>query len=107
MKPPSHLSPDARKWWATILRVYALEPPHVRLLTLAAEAWDRGRQAREEIKAAGSLTYSDRNGVVRPHPAVLIEQNARASFVSIVKALRLDEDEPRAGPGRPTWQGDL
>jgi len=37
---------------------YDLEPHHVRLLTLAAEAWDRGQQAREVLDRDG-LTYTD------------------------------------------------
>jgi len=107
MKPPTHLSPEARKWWAEIHRIYALESPHLRLLTLAAEAWDRSRQARQELKTAGSLTYTDRNGVVRPHPCVRVEENARASFAALVKQLRLDEEDPKSGPGRPLIRGEF
>jgi hypothetical protein len=54
MKPnsisiPKHLQPATRQWFASVVEDYELEPHHVRLLTLAAEAWDRGVQAREAI----------------------------------------------------------
>ena len=39
---PSHLRPDTAAWWASVAGDYALEPHHLRILTLAAEAWDRG-----------------------------------------------------------------
>lgn len=107
--PPAHLSPAARAWWSSIYRVYAMEPPHLRVLTAACESWDRCEQARQELAAAGALTYADRNGIFRSHPAVAIERDARAAFRSALKQLRLDEDEPRSVLGRPTLgsEGDF
>ena len=40
-RPPKHLSASSRKWWVDVTEAYALEEHHLRLLTLAAESWDR------------------------------------------------------------------
>ena len=39
-KPPRHLKAPTKRWWKSVVDGYSLEPHHVRLLTLAAEAWD-------------------------------------------------------------------
>jgi P27 family predicted phage terminase small subunit len=102
MKSPKHLSPGAAKWWREIVRIYAMESHDIRLLTLAAESWDRACQARLEIEQHGKLTYTDSAGNFRPHPSVQIERDSRAAFAKIVKQLSLSDDEPKRGPGRPT-----
>jgi phage terminase small subunit len=79
-----------------------MEIGHCYVLTAACESWDRCEQARQELAAVGSLTYADKNGVLRAHPAVQIERDSRAAFRAALKQLRLDEDEPRAVLGRPT-----
>jgi hypothetical protein len=41
-RPPKHLSPASKRWFKDIVASYdGLESRHIRLLTLAAEAWDR------------------------------------------------------------------
>jgi hypothetical protein len=52
-RPPQHLQPATRSWWASVARDYQLEPHHYRLLTLAAQSWDRGEQARELLARDG------------------------------------------------------
>ena len=49
--------------------------PHERKLALsAAEALDRGREARERIEQDGAL-ITDRFEQLKPHPAVAIERD--------------------------------
>ena len=48
-KPPKHLQPATKAWFSSVLAEYSLEPHHVRLLTLAAESWDRCCEAREAL----------------------------------------------------------
>ena len=43
-KAPEHLREDTAKWWEQVATDYELEPHHLRLLTLAAESWDRCQQ---------------------------------------------------------------
>jgi phage terminase small subunit len=101
MKPPKHLSKLAATWWRSVADVYALEGHQVHLLRLACEALDRGEQARAELAAAGSLTFTDQRGIVRPHPAVAIEHNAALRVARLVHALGVDVEPGRPGPGRP------
>jgi len=77
-----------------------LEPHHVRILTLAAESFDRAAQARR-ILAREGVVYSDKSGQPRKHPAVSIEENARIAFARLVRELSLeDEPAPDARPPR-------
>ena len=46
---PGHLSEPTRRWWSSVVRDYELEPHHLRLLQLAAEAWDSTQNAREAV----------------------------------------------------------
>ena len=40
-QPPAHLRPETREWFRSVVADWALQSHHVRLLTLAAESWDR------------------------------------------------------------------
>lgn len=100
MKPPDHLRPPTAAWWATVTADFDLEPHHVRLLTLAAEAWDRGQQARE-ILATEGLTYSDRFEQPRARPEVAIERDSRVAFARLLRELALDVEGPADESVRP------
>ena len=99
MKPPAHLSREVKKWFTEVLECYELEAHHVRLLTLAAESWDRCSQARAIIDAQG-LTYQDRFDAPRTRPEVSVERDSRLAFVRIIRELDLDIDAP-AQASRP------
>lgn len=79
---------------------YQLEAHHVRLLTLAAESWDRCQQAREVLDRDG-LTYADRFGAPRARPEVAVERDSRLGFVRIVRELDLDVEPPSEGRRPP------
>ncbi|CAN7517096.1 P27 family phage terminase small subunit [Mesorhizobium caraganae] len=91
--PPEHLSDQAKTWWRGVVQDYVLEPHHLRLLQLAAEAWDRAQQARAVIDKEGITTTDDRKNV-RAHPAVGIEKDARTGFARLVRELDLDVELP-------------
>jgi P27 family predicted phage terminase small subunit len=97
-KPPAHLTLPTRRWWAQVVATYALEDHHVKILTAAAESWDRMVAAREAIDQHG-LTYADRYGNPRARPEVAIERDARIGFVRCLRELALDVDAP--GESRP------
>ena len=99
MKPPAHLSREVKKWFTEVLESYELEPHHLRLLTLAAESWDRCSQARAIIDREG-LTYQDRFDAPRTRPEVSVERDSRLAFVRIIRELDLDIDAP-AQASRP------
>jgi phage terminase small subunit len=92
-KPPDHLKPATAAWFSQVIEEYALEPHHVRILTLAAESWDRGQEAREAIDANG-LTYLDKSGMPRARPEIAIERDSRIAFARLVRELNLDLEPP-------------
>lgn len=98
-KAPKHLKPSTKKWYRQILEDYELESHHIKILTLAAEAWDRCQQAREILDKEG-LTYIDRFGQPRARPEVAVERDSRIAFARLVRELCLDIDPPEE-PGRP------
>jgi phage terminase small subunit len=100
---PGHLKAATADWWLSVVTSYDLEPHHVRLLTLAAEAWDRAEQAREQLAVDG-ITYLDRFRAPRKHPAVSIEENARLAFARLVRELDLEGD-PLPTPRPPRRRG--
>jgi len=99
-RAPAHLAPATRAWWRAVCTGYELEAHHVRLLTLAAEAWDRCQQARDIVASAGPV-YTDRFGAPRAHPAVAIERDARLSFARLLRELDLDVEPPPEGARPP------
>jgi phage terminase small subunit len=101
---PAHLRPDTAAWWESVASDYALEAHLLRILSLAAEAWDRGQEAREAIAKHGPV-YVDRFDQPRARPEVAIERDSRISFARLVRELALDLDPPDE-PGRPPRLGD-
>lgn len=89
MKAPLHLKKQTAEWWLSVMADYQLEPHHVRLLTLAAEAWDRGVQARELLAEMG-LTFDDRFKQPHARPEVGIERDSRIAFARLTRELGLD-----------------
>lgn len=98
---PKHLKPSTRAWWQRVEDTWQLEEHHLRLLTLAAEAWDRCQQAREILQRKG-LIYQDRFGQPSARPEVAIERDSRLAFARLLKALDFGPQEPKELPGRPS-----
>src|SRR5262245_57716843 len=92
-RPPPHLSPSCKRWWNDVVSGYVLEPHHLRLLQLAAEAWDENQAARQ-VLAKDGLVIPGREGGLRPHPAVAIARDARLAFARLIRALDLDNEPP-------------
>jgi P27 family predicted phage terminase small subunit len=104
MKPqtpraPRHLQPATRRWWSTVIGEWTLDQHHVRLLTLAATAWDRAQQAREMIERDG-LAVKTRDAGLKLHPACRVEQASMIAFARLLRELDLDV-EPPADARRP------
>ena len=93
IKAPAHLTEATQKWFEAVVDGYDLEQHHVRLLTLAGEAWDRSQQAREALAEHG-LTFVDRFGAPHARPEVAIERDSRIAFARLVRELDLDVDPP-------------
>jgi phage terminase small subunit len=99
---PKHLSPATRRWWQNVVASYELEEHHLRLLTVAGEAWDRKENAREAIVREG-LVFLDRFGVPKPRPEVAIQRDSEVTFCRVLRELKLDVGPPDS---RPPGLGD-
>jgi phage terminase small subunit len=93
-RPPRHLTAPTRAWFSQVCERYELEEHHLKLLTLAAESWDRCCAARLAIAKRG-LTYTDRFGAPHPRPEVSIERDSRTSFARLIRELDLDLSAPQ------------
>ena len=99
-KAPAHLQPATRQWFEQVVEGYDLADHHVRLLQLAAEAWDRCTEARQAISERG-MVFVDSFGVPHPRPEVAIERDARLGFARLLRELDLDIEPPPSPPPRP------
>lgn len=104
-KAPPHLRESTQAWWRSVLMNYELEDHHLRLLQLAAEAWDRCQEARE-LLARDGLIMAGREGGMRPHPAVAIERDSRIGFSRLVRELDLDVEASAAGARPPALKSN-
>ena len=81
------------------------EPHALEVLRLALEALDRADEAREMVAAEG-ITFENRFGEIRQHPAVAIERDSRLAVARLFRELSLfsgdyvDPRVPRVGGGR-------
>lgn len=98
---PAHVEPATAAWWLRVVTTWELDEHHVRLLTLAAESYDRCVQAREILKKRG-LTYKDFRGAPKARPEVAIERDSRIAFVRTLRELDLDVDPPGEDARAPT-----
>ena len=94
-KIPTHLDASTRRWVAGVVADYTLDPHHFKILVKAAEAHDRGEEARKILKADG-IVIADRFGTKKAHPAVAIERDARVAFMRAVRELGLDAEQVEA-----------
>jgi hypothetical protein len=86
---PKHLRPETRAWFDAVMDGFALEPHHVKLLILAAEALDRCEQARIALAEHGTV-YVDRYNCPHPRPEVAIERDSRLAYARVLRELDLD-----------------
>jgi P27 family predicted phage terminase small subunit len=98
---PSHLGTRSRAWAESVLTEAgdAATETDLRLIVLAAEALDRAGAARRLIQREG-ITYTDRFGAPRQHPAVAVERDARAAYSRLVAQLGLDDTTEEPTPYR-------
>src|SRR5579859_5336336 len=98
-KPPSDLSPDAKKLWRQIYDVSDMDPAAVVMLDSLCEQWDRVREARKLVAKDG-LVIQEKTAAGNTHhranPAVAIERDSMALVVRCWKALGFDQQPPEA-----------
>ena len=90
--PPKHLTAEGRQLWAKLRADFQIDDSAgLVLLQAAAEAHERGQQARRLIAEQG-LTVLDRFGQAKAHPATAVERDARAQLLAALRALRLSPE---------------
>jgi phage terminase small subunit len=98
---PDHLKPATQAWFEGICRDFELESHHIKVLQLAAEAWDTYENARDAIAQHGMTFVNVKHGDVKPRPEVAIMQNSRIAFLRALRELNLDvapPETPRPNP---------
>lgn len=100
-QPPAHLGVHGKKLWRDLSREYAIDDAAgLTLLTTAAECLDRMKAAQKLIKEHGEL-FTDRYGGLKSNPANKIELDSRNGMLAALRAMNLDIEPLRDGPGRP------
>ena len=97
---PQHLATGTKNWFRQVLEEYDLEPHHVKLLTLAAEAWDRAAEAEKAIRKFGVLYKEPHSDKPRVNPCIKVKEQAEVIFARLIRELNLDIEPPKP-PGRP------
>lgn len=100
IRAPGHLREGTRRWWRGVIGEWQLEEHHRKLLTLAAESWDRCCEAREALAIEG-LTFIDRFGQPHARPEIAIERDSRLAFARLLRELDLDIEAPPGSPRPP------
>ena len=101
LNPPDHLRPAGADFFQSIAQEYTItDAAGLALLSRAAECVDRMAAAQAAIAEHGELV-PDRYGGVKLNPACALEKDARNGFLAAVRALNLDLEPLRDGPGRP------
>lgn len=101
MKPPKHLQADGKTFWSGMVDEYGItDAAGLALVTTAAECLDRQRQAQKLIKKHGPCVETG-NGGLKSNPACKLEVDSRNGFLAAMRALNLDMEPLRDGPGRP------
>ena len=89
-KPPRHLDAIERRLWSQILLENELDgSAALSLLRAAMESHGRARTCREQIDREGAV-YRDRFEQPKSHPLLSTERDARAAFLTAMRALNLD-----------------
>ncbi len=100
-RAPSHLKKEGALLWRELTTEYGIaDAAGLLLVTAAGECLDRMRAAQEAIEKDGEIVI-DRYGCKKLHPACKLEMDARTGLLHAFKALNLDIEPLRDGPGRP------
>ena len=100
-RAPSHLKKEGAALWRELTSEYGIaDAAGLALTTTAAECLDRVRAAQKAIAKHGEVVI-DRYGAPKLNPACGLEKDARNGLLAALKALNLDIEPLRDGPGRP------
>jgi phage terminase small subunit len=93
---PSHLKSNTQAWFDEIVASFELESHHLKILQLAAEAWDTYEAASDAIAENGMTFVNLKHGDIKPRPEVAVMQNSRIAFLRALRELNLDVAPPES-----------
>jgi len=94
MKPPVHLSLEARRHWNRITAAYEITADSAMILETGLANWDMAQEARELLRREGMVVDGKR------HPAIEIVKQGNATFLRAFRELGLNLAPP-GDVGRP------
>jgi P27 family predicted phage terminase small subunit len=101
MNIPKNLKKDGKRLFRELVEDFNItDPAGLQYLATAGECLDRMKEAQAEIKRHGVLV-EDRYKALKQNPACGIEKDARNGMLAALKALNLDVEPLKDGPGRP------
>jgi P27 family predicted phage terminase small subunit len=92
LSPPSHLKPAGVKLWTHVAEAFELEEHDLTLLLALCETLDRKNQAEDDLRKYGSLTFENRHGELKPHPAINIVRDCNVLMARLRRELCLSEE---------------
>jgi phage terminase small subunit len=105
LKVPSHLRTAGKNLWLNVAEMFELEFHDYTLLTALAETLDRKNQAEKDLRDYKSLTFENRHGELKPHPAVAIVRDCNVLMARLRRELCLAEESDDSRPPRLKFGG--
>ena len=93
IRPPKHLSREAKKIWRTINHERVMPDSYLVILRVSLEAYDRLQAARKILDEEG-IYYKTETGYKREHPCLRIERDARSGFLAAWRQMNLNMELP-------------
>ncbi len=90
---PKYLSKESAKFWNDILKIYRMQPHHLKTFEAACGEWDTAKEARRTVEKEGAY-FKDRFGQIKSHPAIQVEQKSKNLFRLLLRELGLDLQSP-------------
>lgn len=91
--PPKHLRAAAKLMWNRLRADYNIDDASgLYLLECACSAYQSSEDARRLVRREG-MTFVDRFGQCRSHPACATERDGRGQMISALRALKLSPGE--------------
>lgn len=101
IKFKKHIRRESRTEVRKLINEYdILDAGGINLLLIYADADTAERNAQDIINTEG-MTVLDRFNQVKSHPLLTTARDARSQKLAALKALNLDIEPLRPGPGRP------
>lgn len=98
---PRHLRAPGKRLWLGVMSDFEVLDAHSReLLRLAAEAVDRGEDARRAVARDGSFVPGRYAGSVHAHPGLAVARDSATLAARLLRELGVDDVAPISGAER-------